>query len=144
MTDDLEDVIVDEVEPAAHARRIRVYKGADDDFFLDLPEGTRLTFGYFNPAAAGKGMGGYDDRHGAVREMRTTCLRVYRGKGTTDQLAAFLGINGFRDETIKLTKLVRKVTIEQRMTDDGEGTVEYGGTQQRQITARIEDEDIPF
>ena len=142
-----EEIISEEEEPNPNARRVRVYKGheGEGDFFIDLPENTRLTFGYFNPTASGESSrrGGYDMGPGG-QTMKTTCLRVYQGKGTGNQLAAFLGVNGFRDESIKLTKLVRKVTIEQRMTDDGEGTVEYGGSQQRQLTARIEDEDIPF
>lgn len=145
--EEIHEVIVDETEPSDRPRRVRVYKGGsgDDDFFIDLPAGTRLTFGYFNPAAAkGRGSSEYDDRYGKVGEMRSTCLRVYQGKGTTNQLAAFTQVTGFRDESIKLTKLVRKVTVEQRIADDGEGTVEYGGKQQRQLTARIEDEDIPF
>ena len=140
-----EEIISEEGEPNPEPRRVRVYKGdhGEDDFFIDLPANTRLTFGYFVPSA-GERRAMYDDRHGAASALRTTCLRVYLGKGNGNQLAAFLGVNGFRDESIKLTKLVRKVTIEQRLTDDGEGTVEYGGSQQRQLTARIEDEDIPF
>ena len=139
-----EEIISEEGEPNPNARRVRVYKPPDDDFFIDLPPNTRLTFGYFVPSAGERRMSGYDDRHGAASALRTTCLRVYQGKGNGNQLAAFLGVAGFRDESIKLTKLVRRVTVEQRMSDDGEGTVEYAGSQQRQLTARIEDEDIPF
>ena len=131
-----EVIVDDETEPSTTARRIRVYKGGDGDFFLDLPAGCRCTFGYFNPAGGGQDHDKYQMRPGNA--MKTTCLRIYEGKGTTRQLAAFLGVQGFRDESIKLTKLVRKVTIEKRMADDGEGSVDWSGSQQRELTTAVE------
>jgi hypothetical protein len=131
-------------------RRIRVYD-VGGDFFLDVPPAARCTFGYFNPAApkwqdAGGGYG-----HARPSEVaRATALRIYADKTDKSQIACFVGVKGFRDESIKKTLIVRRVTVEHSLVDDGEGTVEYGGKQLAQLKAIPEassfddEEDHPF
>lgn len=128
-----EEVVVDST--SADARRIRVYdpKG---DFVIDVPAKARITFGYFNPASPREDQPGRG--YGPDNVARQTALRIYRTKD--DQLACFLGVKGFRDLSISLTRFTRRVTVEQRFMDDGE-TREWGGTQQRQLVASTE-EDI--
>lgn len=117
------------------SKRIRVY---DDkgDFFIDVPEGCRMTFGYFNPKPHAVPEDRYNHRPSDV--ARATALRIYQDSTDKRQLACFLGVKGFRDESIKLTRIVQKVTVESRLVDDGEGTVEYGGKQMRELTASPE------
>lgn len=124
---------------SGETRRIRVYDPSSGDFFIDVPNGCRMTFGYFNPKAQSfdKDGGGYA-RPSEV--ARATALRVYADTTDKRQLACFLGVKGFRDESIKLTKIVQKVTIESRLVDDGEGSVEYGGKQLRELSASPESE----
>lgn len=120
-------------------KKIRVY---DDrgDFFIEVPPGCRMTFGYFNPKPhADTDPHGYN--RGRPSEVaRATALRIYQDSTDKRQLACFLGVKGFRDETIKLTRIIQKVTVESRLVDDGEGTVEYGGKQMRELTAAPESE----
>lgn len=134
-----QEVVTTELDASDTERTIRVYKTGDDDFILTLPAGCRMTFGYFNPAAPRENRNrGYGDQNAA----RQTCLRVYSDNTDKSQIAAFLGVSGFRDESIKLTKLVRKITVEQRYVDDGEGTVEYGGKRLAELSAS--EEDVQF
>lgn len=113
-------------------RRIRVYD-VGGDFFLDVPTGCRCTFGYFNPASPGFKTDPYGGRPSDV--AKATALRIYADSGDKKQLAVFLNVTGFRDESIKLTKIVQRITVESQLVDDGEGTVEYGAKQARQIRA---------
>lgn len=133
-----EEVVQEYTNDTSEFRRIRVYDNDKGDFFLDLPPNCRMTFGYFNPAAAGEKYDRFGGR--GHQTMKATALRIYGPGGDKNQLAAFIGVDGFRDEAIKLTKIVQKVTIESRLVDDGEGTVEYGGKQMRELTASPESE----
>jgi hypothetical protein len=134
MNDEVESELVTDTP-----RRIRVYD-VGGDFFLDVPEGVRLTFGYFNPKGQSfqQNDSGYGSRPSEV--ARATALRIYADSTDKRQIACFLGVKGFRDESIKLTKIVQKVTIESKLVDDGEGTVEYGGKQLRELSAAPEKE----
>jgi hypothetical protein len=82
-------------------RKLRVYS-TTGGFVLEIPDEARVTFGYFNPASAGKPYFG----HGPGAEtMKTTALRVYNKTGKTeDQIACFLGVTGFRDLATKRTE----------------------------------------
>lgn len=130
------------------SRRVRVYD-PQGDFFLDLPPNCRMTFGYFNPRPqeyGGNQGGGYGPRPSEV--ARATALRIYADTTDKRQIACFLGVKGFRDESIKLTKIVQRVTVESHLVDDGEGSVEYGAKQARALRAIPEvttfDEDPVF
>lgn len=118
-------------------RKVRVY---DDkgDFFLNIPPGTRMTFGYFNPKAPNDDP--FNNNRGPSTVARGTALRLYGDTTDKKQLACFLGVKGFRDESIKLTRIVEKITVESRYVDDGEDTVEYGGKRMKELSARKEDE----
>ena len=121
-------------------RQIRVYD-AKGDFVIDVPEGAKITFGYFNPAtpnegASQRGYGGPDN------VARQTALRIYKGATTGpqgNQLACFIGVKGFRDLSVGLTRFTEKVTVERRIMDDGEGGAEWAGTRTRELTAAPED-----
>jgi hypothetical protein len=130
------EVILDE-SVSDEARRIRVYD-AKGDFVIDVPGGTRITFGYFNPASPkfdSRGGGGWQDAPSAV--AKASALRLY-GPGKDNQLACFLGVKGFRDESIKLTRLSQRVVIETNLDDDGEGNIKWGGEQRKQLVASPE------
>jgi len=131
-----QEVILDE-SVSGEARRIRVYD-SKGDFVIDVPAGTRMTFGYFNPASPkfdSRGGGGWTDQPSAV--AKASALRLY-GPGKDNQLACFLGVKGFRDEAIKLTRLSQRVVIETNLNDDGEGNIEHAFKQQRQLVASPE------
>jgi len=133
MSDD-EETITEE-STSDNARKIRVYDNGGD-FIIDVPAGARITFGYFNPASPREGpRDGY--RMGEGNVARQTALRIYRTD--KDQLACFLGVKGFRDMSIGITRLTQKVTVECRMTQDDEA-VEWYGSETRQLTARVEDD----
>jgi hypothetical protein len=138
-----EEVVIGEVPAQDTEREIWVYDPRDD-FKITIPAGARMTFGYFNPAAAGVGgqtpRYGYQDGQGA-QSMKTTCLRVYADSTDKRQIAAFLGIVGFRDVTlVKKTLLKRRVTIEINHEDDGNGKVEEARKQLASGAAVDEDE----
>jgi hypothetical protein len=139
------EVILDESpggEPGG-TRTIRVYDKARGDFTLEIPSECTVTFGYFNPAASGMGPTHrtYDQLGPGGNTMKTTCLRVYAGKTSkTPQLAALLGVEGFRDLSLKLTRLRQRVVIESNFEDDGEGLTQHQHKQQRQLTRADEDE----
>lgn len=140
------DEIVEGMVAASEDRKVRVYAhDKDDDFIITLPARCTLTFGYFNP---GKGQETNDPSYGGRQfgkapDERRSALRVYGPSDGTkkDQLACFLGVRGFRDESVKMTKLVKKVTVEQRYVDDGEGNVEYGGKRLAELTMKGEDDE---
>jgi len=117
-------------------RTIRVY---DDkgDFTVVVPEDAKVTFGYFNPAASGKFEQAPFSGHGGTT-MKTTALRIYEKGERGNQLACFMGVRGFRDERIKLTRLVERVVIERNLSDDGEGYQEFSGSSKRQLVASPE------
>lgn len=129
-----EEVILDE-STSDDERRIRVYdpKG---DFIITVPAKARITFGYFNPATPS--MGAAERGYGSVDNVaRQTALRIYRTKD--DQLACFIGVRGFRDLSISLTRYSQKVTVERKVQEDDEYR-EWWGTEQRQLVAKTEDE----
>lgn len=133
----VDEVVLDE-STSENERRVRVYdrKG---DFIITVPAGAKITFGYFNPAQpqfASRGGGAWDDGNRNVAKQ--TALRIYERGEKGNQLACFIGVSGFRDETIGLTKLTQRVVIETNLNDDGEGGIEWGGKQQKQLVASPE------
>jgi hypothetical protein len=124
-------------------RTIRVYDKERGDFTLEIPTESTVTFGYFNPATAGAKS---EDVHWGPgrggQTMKTTALRIYKKGKTSSQLACFLGVDGFRDLSLKLTRLRQRVIIESNFEDDGEGKQEWGGKQERKLIAAAEDEGI--
>lgn len=102
-------------------KKIRVY---DDrgDFDIEVPDDAKVTFGYFNPSAAGEGQkpGMYDQIQNVRKQ---TALRIYEKGEKGNQLACFIGVKGFRDVSITMTRLREEVTIVREYQDDGEGNV---------------------
>ena|SRR5690242_1670218 len=143
MTADIEDAeFVVEGEIPADTRRLRVYADSGD-FIIDIPEGARATFGYFNPASAGMSHDPYARNNGAM-EMRRTALRIYGKGGEKNQLAVFCGVKGFRDEgQVKLTRINERVVLTTSYEDDGKGRIERGAVEDRKLIAERESE-IPF
>lgn len=133
------EVVIDEMETGPEVRRVRVYDNKGD-FIIDVPPECVITFGYFNPTPSSFNSqrgGGWDDGHGR-NVAKQTALRI-RAKGSKEnQLAVFLGVNGFRDESIKLTRLRERVVIEQNYVDDGEGEIVVNKKQNRQLVAAPE------
>lgn len=116
-------------------RTLRVYDN-DGDFVIEIPDDAKVTFGYFNP---GKPEGDDFSNRRRGQDERKTALRIYTNKD--NQLAVFLGVKGFRDESLKLTRFKQKVTIEhQAMQDDEAGTFEFNGKRSRQLVAAVEDD----
>lgn len=103
-------------------RRIRVYD-SKGDFIIEVPDDAKVTFGYFNPSrdegGAFQPRGGY----GAQTVAKQTALRIYEKGEKGNQLACFIGVHGFRDEAIDMTRLREEVTIVREYHNDGEGTV---------------------
>jgi hypothetical protein len=123
-------------EPGS-TRRLRVYD-SKGDFIITIPSEAKVTFGYFNPS---RNEGAFDNQRGggyghSPNVARQTALRIYRNE--KQQLAVFLGVNGFRDESITLTRLRERVIIEKSYSDDGEGNVVFGGEERRQLVAAPE------
>ena len=105
-------------------RKIRVYDPRDGDFVIEIPDDSKVTFGYFNPAASGipKNSPGFD--YGNQNVAKQTALRIYEGKTEkSNQLACFIGVTGFRDESVTLTKFREEIKIIREFEDDGEGNV---------------------
>jgi hypothetical protein len=122
-------------------RTIHVYGGlGEDDFRLEVPTESCITFGYFNPAAAERNRyGGLEGPGGQT--MKTTALRIYAGKTSkTPQLACFLGVKGFRDTAIKIQRLKKKIVVERQYADDGEGEEIWSGKRQQRLLPKNEDE----
>lgn len=148
MTDDKDEVILDE-STSDEIRKIRVYdpKG---DFIIEVPAGAKVTFGYFNPASprdmherpgGGYGGGGYGPGPGNV--ARQTALRIYERGEKSNQLACFIGVSGFRDEAIKLTRTKQRLVVQRNFEDDGEGQVMWDGREKRELVT-VEEEDGIF
>jgi hypothetical protein len=135
----VEDEEIIDVSTSDSERKVRVYD-SKGDFVITVPAGATMTFGYFNPASPkfdSRGGGGWDDRPSNV--AKATALRIYAGASSkSSQLACFVGVKGFRDESIKLTRLSQRVVIETGYSDDGDGNVEEHRKQQRQIVAAPE------
>lgn len=120
-------------------RRIMVYKQGGN-FVIDVPAGAKVTFGYFNPASAGTMIGNNYGRSDNV--MKQTALRIYERGEKGNQLACFIGVDGFRDTQVKRTNLAQKVTVERRYVKDADGSEAWNG--QRQIEQGAVEEEIPF
>ena len=120
-------------------RKIRVYdpKG---DFVIEVPDGAKVTFGYFNPAAPAQM--GRENYHSPMNVAKQTALRIYERGEKGNQLACFIGVTGFRDLGITITKLRQHVVIEQNYEDDGEN-IQWGGKREQRLIARPE-EDLEF
>ncbi len=122
-------------------RTIRVYD-VNGDFTIEIPDDARITFGYFNPLtgqsdAKPNQYGGFGP---GTQTIKSTALRIYtkkRGEGEI-QLACFMGVKGFRDSQIKLTRITNKITIEQTLSDDGDGNFEMDRKQTKQLVAVTE------
>lgn len=120
-------------------RTIRVYGGAKGDFVVTVPDGAKITFGYFNPASPrfeSRGGGGWHDGNSNVAVQ--TALRIYERGEKGNQLACFIGVKGFRDERVKLTNLNQRVILETKFEDDGEGNIDAHRQQRRQLVATPE------
>jgi hypothetical protein len=137
MTD--ENEVITDTSESDTTRRIRVYdpKG---DFLIDVPAGAKVTFGYFNPAASRSEQ--RDDFRAQNNVARQTALRIYERGEKGNQLACFIGVTGFRDEVIGLVRTKQRVVIERNLNDDGEGHVEWGGREQRQLVAVLEEDSF--
>jgi hypothetical protein len=145
IAEDPEDEVVLSESVSDEARRIRIYDSGGD-FIIEVPAKATITFSYFNPSAAGGGSERLDNwGEGRNRNtFKTTALRIYETNGKSNQLACFIGVLGFRDLRVKKTKLVQRVVVERRYSDDGEGKEDWSG--QRELTrgSADEDGDIPF
>lgn len=129
-------------EPGS-TRTIRIYDKGRGDFHLQIPSESTVTFGYFNPMTANNA----DDRYGVGRggqTIRTTALRVYAKGAKSSQLGCFLGVEGFRDLSLKLTRLRQKVVIESNFEDDGDGNSKFEDRRMRALNAVVEDDEAPF
>lgn len=148
-SDPLEGEVVTDVseggEPGG-TRTLRVYdKRGGGDFLIDIPSDASVTFGYFNPGKSQE-----RNQYGRGEEERRTALRIYQDRGQKHQLAVFLGVDGFRDTSINLTRLKQKVTIETNFEDDGDGNHQASRKQQvfpraiLEAPSTAEDETIDF
>lgn len=141
------EIVGDEDESSSSdLRTIRVYDKARGDFTIEIPRRSTVTFGYFNPAAPkyDAQQGGYGARPSEV--ARATAMRIYETGPKSSQLACFLDVQGFRDLSLKLTRLRQRVVIESNFEDDGDGNRNWGRNEQRMLRAASEDaaDDIPF
>ena len=113
-------------------RKVRVYDNKGD-FVIEVPDGAKVTFGYFNPSSSLDGGAFGDNRRQNV--SRETALRIYEKAEKGNQLACFIGVKGFRDESVTITRMQESVTITTHHEDDGEGLVSYNAKQHKQIVA---------
>lgn len=143
---DVEEVLISELDQpdAEGMRTLRIYDQARGDFELEIPANSKVTFGYFNPASAGMqspdiyagGRGG--------NTMKTTALRIYERGEKSNQLACFLGVDGFRDKTLTITRLRQRVVIESNFEDDGKGNENFKRDVTRQLERAQEDDELVF
>lgn len=123
------------MSPKGETKRIRVYDD-NGDFFIDVPVEAELTMQYFNPSRDEDGAYGRNGRQMHHSSRRTRLSVKVGGK----QVAVFLGVGGFRDESkVTLTRLRQKVVIEKKLADDGEGSVTWGGSEVRELIAAPEE-----
>jgi len=76
-------------------RKLRVYD-KQGGFVVGIPDDARVTFGYFNPGAAGM-----------PHVSKPTALRIYAAESTKtkeSQIACFLDVSGFRDLALDYSK----------------------------------------
>ena len=137
MSDD-EEVIVDELI-AVGSRRLRVYD-SKGDFYLDIPDGAKVTFGYFNPALPAQNRErGFDRNFGPDNVARQTALRIYEKAERGNQLACFLGVKGFRDTSLNMIRLTQRVVVERTFARDDESE-QWSGRTTRELRAAPEDD----
>ena len=117
-------------------RKIRVYDPRNGDFVIEVPEGAKVTFGYFNPNAPREG--GRDFGHDPGNVAKQTALRIYERGEKGNQLACFIGVKGFRDLSIAITRLRQHVVVETNYEDDGE-TATFGGRREQRLIATPEE-----
>jgi len=138
-----EDEIILDQSVTDDARRIRVYAPGGEDFVIEVPAKAKVTFGYFNPSREVGSGGAFERGSNAWANQnvaKQTALRIYEAGEKSNQLACFIGVLGFRDMRIRKTKLVQKVVVERRYSDDGEGKEEWAGNRQRELVQGDEDE----
>ena len=143
LADNPEDEIVLGESVSDESRRIRVYDG-DGDFVIEVPAKAKVTFGYFNPAASGAQNVNMNNYGREPNVMKQTALRIYEAGEKGNQLACFIGVKGFRDERVRKTKLVQRVVVERRYSDDGEGNAEWDGKTQRELKVAPENDEVVF
>ena len=131
-----EEEVITEESVSPEFRRIRVYD-RNGDFVIDVPANAKITFGYFNPATPSEGVGQRGYAGSPDNVARQTALRIYRTD--KDQLACFLGVKGFRDLSIGLTRYTQKVTVERHAMYDDEHS-HWAGNETRELVARQEDD----
>lgn len=137
--DDPEAEVVLGESVSEDSRRIMVYKSGGN-FVIDVPAGAKVTFGYFNPASAGFQINqGYNERQNVSKQ---TALRIYERGEKGNQLACFIGVDGFRDLVVKRTNLAQKVTVERRFVKEADGSEQWNGA--KQIEAAAVEEEVPF
>ena len=85
-------------------RDILVY--ADKEFKISVPDDSRITFGPWSPPSK-------EAKYGDAAGMKVGTLRIYKGNSTTDVLALFSGVTGFRDLSVEYNE---KVVVEEGST----------------------------
>ena len=137
------EVVVAGEDDEPGTRTIRVYDKRDGDFTVVIPMSASITFGYFNPAAPREQFQPGYDRGPSVAKQ--TALRIYADKSQKHQLACFLGVAGFRDTSLTITRLKQRVTIETNYENDGDQE-NFARRAQRALMPQIEDdgEEVPF
>jgi hypothetical protein len=128
-TDEAEEVILGTNQDGLRTLRVYDSKG---DFTIRVPEGAKVTFGYFNPVVH---QSPREWGHHPENVARQTALRIYERGEKGNQLACFLGVKGFRDESVQLTRITSRMVVEQSYEDDGDGTVEHHHKRQRTMVA---------
>jgi hypothetical protein len=125
-------------------RTIRVYDRRRGDFTLEIPNESSVTFGYFNPATPKFRPDDYG-RNRPSDVAAATALRIYKGSSKNGaQLACFLDVEGFRDLSLKLTRLRQRVVIESNFEDDGDGFQKFHREQTKALAMANEDDEVPF
>jgi hypothetical protein len=139
------ELVGDETADPSETRKVRIYDRARGDFLLDIPRRSTVTFGYFNPAAPRYSAqdGGYG-RNRPSDVAAATALRIYETGPKSSQLACFLDVQGFRDLSLRLTRLRQRVTIESNFEDDGDGGIESAFKQHKALNPVTEDDELPF
>jgi len=144
-----EEIIISELQGDENAepgstRTIRVYDRVRGDFLLDVPRQSTITFGYFNPGTPRfDTRNGYGDRRPSDIAA-ATAMRIYEKGPKSSQLACFLDVHGFRDLSLKLTRLKQRVTVESNFEDDGDGDITSLIKRHRELNPANEDDGIPF
>jgi hypothetical protein len=118
-------------------KTILVTESSGDEFKIEVPETSSLTFGPFSPPTKNS------DRYGADAKLAGT-LRVYAGAkaSAAKVLAVFTNVASFRD--LSEINLIKKIAVEEGATlwkSDAEG---YSRVDKVQRAEHFEDEDLPL